>query len=114
MEINKDRIIRINKELGGNLSRNGSLDYALDMARHEKRNPYKRVAYLVRAIIVDHPFVDGNKRTALEIVIRELYEENIVCDIKKLTKTIVKIAKNNVASIIKIERMMRKCCQKRS
>jgi prophage maintenance system killer protein len=114
MEINKDRIIRINKGLGGNLSRNGSLDYALDMAKHEKRNPYKKVAYIVRAIIVDHPFVDGNKRTALEVVVRELYKENIVCDIKKLTKTIVKIARNNINSIIKIERMLRKCCQKKS
>lgn len=112
MEINKDEILKINKKLGGNLSRTGSLDYALDIIKHEKRNPYKKVAYLVRAIIVDHPFIDGNKRTALEVIIKELYKENIVCDIKKLTKTIVKIAKNNINSIIKIERMLRKCCQK--
>jgi len=96
----------------GDLSRNGSLDYALDRAKYEKRNPYKRVAYLVRAIFIDRPFVDGNKKTALEVVIRELYKKNIMCDIKKLTKAIVKIAKNNINSIIKIERMMRKCCQK--
>jgi len=114
MEINKDKIIKINERLGGNLSRNGSLDYALDRAKHEKRNPYKKVAYLVRAIIVDHPFVDGNKRTALEVVVRELYKENIICDVKKLTKAIVKVAKNNITSIIKIERMLRKCCQKKS
>ena len=25
---------------------------------------YKRLAYLLRAILVDHPFSDGNKRTA--------------------------------------------------
>ena len=113
MEINKARIIKINKKLGGNLSRNGSLDYALDRAKHEKRNPYKKVAYLIRAIIVDHPFIDGNKRTALEVVIRELYKDKIECDIKKLTKAIVKIAKNNINQIMKIERMLRKCCQKR-
>lgn len=113
MEINKKTIIKINRKLGGNLSRNGSLDYALDRMKHEKTNPYKRIAYLVRAIIVDHPFVDGNKRTALEIIVDELYKSNIICDIEKLTKAITKIAKENTHQIIKIERRIRKCCQKK-
>lgn len=113
MEINKKEIIKINKKLGGNLSRNGSLDFALDRIKDEKRNVFKKVAYLVRAIIVDHPFSDGNKRTALEIIIKELNKKDIKCDIKKLTKAIVKIAKRNIHQIIKIERMLRKCCQKK-
>lgn len=113
MEITKKEIIKMNKKLGGDLSRNGSLDYAIDRVKHEKRNPFKRVAYLIRAVIVDHPFIDGNKRTALEIIVKELYKEGIECDIKKLTKTIVEIAKKNINQIIKIERMLRKCCQKK-
>ena len=28
-----------------------------------KIGPYKQLAYLLRAILVDHPFSDGNKRT---------------------------------------------------
>lgn len=113
-EINIDDIIKANERLGGNLSRGSSLDYAVDKANHEKRNAYKRVAYLVRAIIVDHPFTDGNKRTALEVVLGELCKENLECNDKKLVKAMVKIAKNNIHQIIKIERMLRKCCQKKS
>ena len=113
MEINKDEIVTINKRLGGNLSRDGSLDFAIDLANREKRNPYKKLAYLVRAIIVDHPFSDGNKRTALEMVVKEFYEYEIECDTKKLAKAITKIAKNNIHERIKIERMLRKCCQKK-
>jgi len=112
MDINKEDIVNINRRLGGDLSRNGSLDYAVDKANQEKRNPYRKIAYLVRAIIVDHPFTDGNKRTALEIVVKEFYGHGIECDIEKLTKVITKIAKNNIHEIIKIERMLRKCCQK--
>lgn len=47
-----------------------SLDSAVD--RHE-HGPFhgagdelERAAYLLRGIIQDHPFVDGNKRTAIE------------------------------------------------
>jgi len=112
MEINKDEIIKINKLLGGNLSRDGSLDYAVDVANKEKRNPYKKLAYLVRAIIVDYPFTDGNKRTALEIIVKELYKYKIRCNTEKLAKAITKIAKKNIHQIIKIERILRKCCQK--
>jgi len=112
IKIDKEDIVIINKRLGGDLSRDGSLDFAIDKANQEKRNPYRKIAYLVRAIIVDHPFSDGNKRTALEIVVKELYRYEIECNIEKLTKIITKTAKKNIHEIIKIERMLRKCCQK--
>jgi hypothetical protein len=65
IQMNKQRIIEINEKLGkefhtdyglgGNKS---NLDYALSLD-----NPY----YLAREIVRGHPFIDGNKRTALMV-----------------------------------------------
>jgi len=50
--------------LGGNLRSDSSLDFAFDKLEDKKLGDYKKLAYLLRAILVDHPFSDGNKRTA--------------------------------------------------
>ena len=63
MKISKEEIVRINKGFGGNESNSGSLDFALEIQENRKLGPYKKFAYLVRAILVDHTFTDGNKRT---------------------------------------------------
>lgn len=65
MNISKEDLIRINQGFGGNLRNNSSLDYALDAQKNNKLGNYKKLAYLLRAILVDHPFSDGNKRTAM-------------------------------------------------
>ncbi|MFC1697991.1 hypothetical protein ACFL1H_06635, partial [Nanoarchaeota archaeon] len=64
--INKKDIIRINQEIGetGELSNESSLDFALHMIKHKKSWLYE-LSYLIRSILVDHVFKDGNKRTAL-------------------------------------------------
>jgi len=107
----KEKIIELNKGFGGNLARAGSLDFACNRAEHEK-NVYRKCAYLIRAIVVDHPFSDGNKSSAIAIVIEELYKENIDCNEESLTRFILRIAQNNTSDLIKIERGLRKCCQK--
>lgn len=111
MEI-KERIIQINTNYGGKLVREGSLDFACDKITTE-RNIYRKCAYLVRAIVVDHPFSDYNKSTASAIVIEEMYKEGIACDEKILSKTMVKIAQENLIDIHKIEMRLRKCCHKK-
>src|SRR3989304_6678628 len=64
MKISKKELLRINHGFGGNLRSDSSLDYALDKLESKKLGIYKKIAYLLRAILVDHPFSDGNKRTA--------------------------------------------------
>jgi len=48
----------------------GALDAALERCRwgpfHGEGDLTERAAYLLRGIVQDHPFVDGNKRTAFE------------------------------------------------
>ena len=63
MKISKEDVIRINKGFGGNLRSDSSLDFAFKMQENKKLGDYKKLAYLWRAILVDHPFSDGNKRS---------------------------------------------------
>lgn len=110
MEINEE-IAEINKELGGHLSRPGSLDFACDRFRHEK-SIYKGVAYLIRAIVVDHCFSDFSKSTATVIAFREFKKEGIACREEPFFRGLGRIAKNNITDINKIERGLRKWCKK--
>jgi len=107
MEFTKKELIELNKKFGGNLSRDGSLDYALSAQKHKKYGDYKKLAYIWRAILVDHPFTDGNKRTALGAAIEFARKKKKNIDTDKLNKLIIKIAKKNIHSIAKIERSLR-------
>ena len=49
MDVTKEEIIGINKELGGDLVADGSIDYALHAGKG--RSPYWRIALLWRAIL---------------------------------------------------------------
>jgi len=109
--VTKKQIIKINKYLGGILNRPSSLDFACDF---QTNNIYKKNAYLIRAIAVDHPFTDYNKSTATLSTIRNFKERNIQCNKEKLMKSILNIAKNNVTDLNKIERRLRKCCPKKN
>ena len=64
MKISKEDLVRINKGFGGNVRNEESIDFAIGIQINKKLGDYKKLAYLIRAIIVDHPFTDGNKRTA--------------------------------------------------
>jgi len=103
MKIGKEDLLRINKGFGGNLRSDSSLDFAFDMQNKKKLGDYKKLAYLMRAILVDHPFSDGNKRTAVFLAYG-LAEENKkqIIDRELLVGHAVSIAKNNTTSIRQI------------
>jgi len=105
--ISKKDLIKINKRLKGNLTRDGSLDFALSQQKNNRIGKYKKLAYLWRAILVDHPFSDGNKRTAVLVAIEFAHQSKKKYDIEKLTKIAVKIAKQNLIAINKIERKLK-------
>ncbi|MEX2016970.1 MAG: Fic family protein [Candidatus Pacearchaeota archaeon] len=107
MKIDKEDLLRVNKGFGGNLRNDSSLDYAVDKLDDKKIGSYKKLAYLLRAILVDHPFSDGNKRTAMFVshVFAEQYKKQI--DREMLVYHITSIAKQNIHDVPKIERRMR-------
>jgi len=103
MKIGKEDIIRINHGFGGNLRNDASLDYALDKQNDKKLGEYKKMAYLFRAILVDHPFSDGNKRTAAYLALAFADENNKQVDRDLLLHHILSIAKENITNIRRIE-----------
>ncbi|PIN91487.1 hypothetical protein COU57_00335 [Candidatus Pacearchaeota archaeon CG10_big_fil_rev_8_21_14_0_10_32_14] len=103
MDISKEDIIRINHGFGGTLRNDSSLDFAIDKQNDKKLGEYKKLSYLLRAILVDHPFSDGNKRTAMFICFAFSYEFNKEVDIDLLKHHMVSIAKKNENIIKNIE-----------
>jgi len=99
MNISKEDLLRINKGFGGGLRNDSSLDYAFDMQDNQKLGPYKKLAYLLRAILVDHPFTDGNKRTAMFLTLAFTTEQKKNIDKEILLHQIISIAKNNITDI---------------
>jgi prophage maintenance system killer protein len=103
MKISKEELLRINKGFGGDLRSNASLDFALDKINSKKLGSYKKLAYLLRAILVDHPFSDGNKRTAAYAALSLASEMRKEVDTELLTHHIISIAKQNITNIKNIE-----------
>ncbi|MBS3085069.1 Fic family protein [Candidatus Pacearchaeota archaeon] len=103
MKISKQELLRINYGFGGNLRNGSSLDYAFDKLGDRKLGPYKKLAYLLRAILVDHPFSDGNKRTASYVALAFTHEKKKQVDMDLLIHHIVSIAKQNIQDIRNIE-----------
>lgn len=110
--VSSKQIIKINKKHGGTLINKNNLDYAVERANKEK-NIYKSNAYLLRGIVVSHPFLDGNKSSATEIVLKRFKEEKIKCNEKMFSKGIINLAKTNETSINKIQRRLMRWCTKK-
>lgn len=107
MEIVKEELLRINEGFGGEIISDSSIDFALEKQKDELIGEYKKLAYLMRAIIVDHPFSDANKRTAMYFALKFAEENNKQVDRDLLLHHIVAIAKNNMNEILNIERRMK-------
>lgn len=107
MEISKEDIIRINKGFGGHLRNDASLDFALQKQKHAKLGEYKKLAYLIRAIIVDHPFSDGNKKTAAYVAFVFSEQQNKEVDQELLKEQMISIASKNISKIRAIEERLK-------
>ena len=109
MKISKEDLLRINQGFGGNLRSDSSIDFALEAIKNPKFGFYKKLAYLCRSILVDHPFSDGNKRTVVFIVFAFAEENKKQVDKELLLHQIISIAKNNITNIRQIENRLKTC-----
>ena len=98
MKITTEEIVKINKEAGGNLRNDSSLKFAESHCRNTNSS-YKCAAIWIKAIVIDRPFTDGNKRTAIAVADNLIKFKNK----RKLTKAIIHIAKKNTTNIQKIK-----------
>ncbi|MEK6859532.1 MAG: Fic family protein [Nanoarchaeota archaeon] len=107
MNISKEDLLRINQGFGGNLRSGSSIDYAIDIQNNNKLGDYKKLAYILRAILVDHPFSDGNKRTAMFLAFSFAEENKKQINRDLLLEQVISIAKNNITEIRNIEWRMK-------
>ena len=104
--IKAKEIQNINKACGGEMFRD-NLDTAIDMGKG--KGLYTQTAHMVRAIVVDHPFTDCNKRTGYTVAKTMLERNGVVLTTpqkKELAKQVGKIAKKNIGNIKKISKMV--------
>ena len=73
------------------------------MQENAKFGYYKKLAYLWRAILVDHPFSDGNKRTATFFALSFAEENKKQVNRELLLHHALSIAKKNITNIRQIE-----------
>jgi prophage maintenance system killer protein len=106
--ISKDQIKWINRKYGGSLRSDAEIETALHLGKG--KSVFRKIAYLWRAILVGHPFTDGNKRTALISALTVLEACEIRTDNKmkeSLVSEITKIARENITDVNRTERLVR-------
>ena len=106
--ITRDEIVLVNKKYGGSLRNDAEIETSLYLGKG--KNIFRKIAYIWRAILVGHPFTNGNKRTALMTALVMLERSNIKLDKTKkehMIYTVTKIAKENITNISRIERLVR-------
>ncbi len=109
--LTKKDIIALNQEFeDGTLHNETSLDFALSYSKRTE-NWTKALAWIVRAILVDHVFEEGNKRTAVLLIkaYTEFEGQNTYND--KIVKMIKEIILKNITSINKIEDLIKDAIQ---
>lgn len=108
MLLNKKDIIRMNQEIGenGSFANEASLDFALSVLKERKSWLYT-LSYLVRSILIDHVFHDGNKRTAYALIRTVLNEQGIENDKQKIYLGVLTITKKNISNTMKIMRVIK-------
>ena len=109
MKIRKEDLLRIDHGFGGNLKNDSSLDFAIDIQNNQKLGNYKKLAYIWGAILVDHPFSDGNKRTATFFALKFAEENKKQIDRELIVHHALSIAKNNITNIRQIEWRLKTC-----
>lgn len=103
IDLTKKDVVRINQDIGANgtFHNESSLDYALSVFKQRKGWLFE-LAQVTRSLLIDHVFQDGNKRTALAIILLYFDDKGIKPDEQRLLLTIEKISRKNINNINKI------------
>ncbi|MBI5871474.1 Fic family protein [archaeon] len=100
-------LIEINKKFDRGIVRNkGSLESAL-ASMHNTKDPNKQLAYLIRAILIDHVFEEGNKRTAVAAIAYFFEAQRLAYNPYKVDKLVAEIVAKNINSIEQIRRKLK-------
>lgn len=89
----------------GKVLNGSSLDFVVEQT-HRSRNWYTAMCLIVRAILVDHVFEDGNKRTAANIIMSYLEMNSIPYNPDMVGKAVLRIVKENITDTRQIGRLI--------
>ncbi len=105
--LTKKDIMSLNQEFeDGSLHNEASLDFALSYAK-KTENWTKALALLARAILLDHVFEEGNKRTAALLIKTYAEYEGYGTYDDKIIKLVKDIILRKISSIRRIEEMIK-------
>jgi prophage maintenance system killer protein len=96
----------INRKVGSGRVINSSGIRFAETALKNTKNWQEQAAYVVRAVIADHAFEDGNKRTAAAYLAGLFEAYHMPYDPYKIDRLVLAIAKDS-KSIDKIRRMIK-------
>ncbi len=106
MEITLGELKEVNKRFGGHLRSGSSISFAESYCKNA-RSAYRCAAIWTRAILIDHPFTDGNKRTTLYVLGRLLR----IKDHEKVARMLARLARRNITDLRKIEETVKNACR---
>ena len=105
--ISKEDVIEINMVFDiGKIINEGSLDFALSSLKKTK-DWLKQVSYLVRAVLINHVFEEGNKRTATALIMSVFENQKIAYDPRKVDEVVIEIIIKNINNINKIRSLIK-------
>ena len=105
--LSRKDIIEMNKLFSnGNVINNGSLDYAIK-TNERSRNWLKTSAMFARAILIDHIFEDGNKRTAAAVIMLLMDMNKVEFNPEKVPNVVIRILEENITNRKDIERCIK-------
>ena len=73
----------------------------------QSKNWAEQLAFIVRAIVNDHVFSDGNKRTAAAYAMSVLEAQKLQYDAYKVDRMVLSIAQNRITDTGSIRRMIK-------
>ncbi|MBI3034603.1 Fic family protein [Candidatus Woesearchaeota archaeon] len=101
----------LNKKFDKGIAVNqSSLEFAISYSK-KSEDWQEQLALILRAIINDHAFSDGNKRTAAAYAMAVFESRKLAYDTYKVEKMVLGIAKNRITETSRIRRMIRYALQ---
>ena len=105
--LTKKDLIAINQEFHtGRIANESSLDFVLSQT-YRSTYWFKTMCLLVRSILIDHIFEDGNKRTAGAVIMAYLDMHEYAYNPDDIPRTVLTITKSNQININQIGRLLR-------
>ena len=106
MKITEKDVIGINQKFNeGVIVNRGSFDFALNSIR-KSQDWQEQIAYLLRALLVDHIFKDGNKRTASYLLMSALERESFSFHEEEIVSLTIKLARESLTDIKEIKKLI--------